>query len=51
MTTMRYPLVDRRTGVGETFVGAVRVRKANEGAVRENIRTFGSEVAASLGDV
>ena len=27
-------------GVGEAFIGSTRVRKANEGAVRENIKHF-----------
>ena len=31
---------------GEAFAGTTRVRKANEGAVRENIKKFIEELAA-----
>jgi len=62
--TVRYVLIDRRTGeavfndrisssytagVGEAFVAATRVRKANEGAVRENIKAFLNQTAELLG--
>ena len=33
--------------VGEAFVGAVRVRKANEGAVRENLKALLNELDAT----
>lgn len=62
---VRYQLIDRnsgsdvfndrivssyRAGVGEAFVGAKRLRKANEGAVRENIKQLLQQIdGLSLG--
>ena len=57
----RYTIIDESSGdvvwtkdinssytatVGDAFVGAVRVNKANEGAVRENIRQALNEISA-----
>jgi len=62
---VRYQLIDRRTGsdvfndkvvssyragVGDAFVGTKRLRKANEGAVRENIKQLLQQIdGLSLG--